>query len=82
MASIFSSWRAWPDAEPSRSTRTRWKRSPGSSRARGFARRVSLPSYGLAEHVLAATFGVRQREPRVDVISAAALSATACRGVC
>ena len=42
----------------------------------GFRASSFLPSYGLAEHVLAATFGVRQREPRVDVISAAALSAT------
>ena len=41
----------------------------------GFRVSSFLPSYGLAEHVLAATFGVRQREPRVDVVSSDALSA-------
>jgi fatty-acyl-CoA synthase len=40
----------------------------------GFRAASFLPSYGLAEHVLAATFGVRGREPRVDVVSADALA--------
>jgi fatty-acyl-CoA synthase len=40
----------------------------------GFRRASFLPSYGLAEHVLAATFGVRDREPRVDVVSTDALA--------
>jgi fatty-acyl-CoA synthase len=41
----------------------------------GFRAASFLPSYGLAEHVLAATFGVRGREPRVDVVCADALAA-------
>jgi fatty-acyl-CoA synthase len=40
----------------------------------GFRASSFVPSYGLAEHVLAATFGVREREPRVDLVSAEALS--------
>jgi fatty-acyl-CoA synthase len=40
----------------------------------GFHAESFVPSYGLAEHVLAATFGVRQRAPRIDVVSADALS--------
>jgi fatty-acyl-CoA synthase len=40
----------------------------------GFHAENFLPSYGLAEHVLAATFGVRQRAPRIDLVSADALS--------
>ena len=39
----------------------------------GFRARAA-PSYGLAEHVLAATLGVRGREPRVDVVAPDALS--------
>jgi fatty-acyl-CoA synthase len=40
----------------------------------GFRSESFLPSYGLAEHVLAASVGVRQRAPRVDIVSADALS--------
>ena len=40
----------------------------------GFRAASFLPSYGLAEHVLAATFGVRDRAPRVDIVSARVLS--------
>ena len=40
----------------------------------GFRAESFVPSYGLAEHVLAATFGVRQRPLRIDVVSAEALS--------
>ena len=40
----------------------------------GFRAESFVPSYGLAEHVLAATFGVRQRALRIDVVSADALS--------
>jgi acyl-CoA synthetase (AMP-forming)/AMP-acid ligase II len=40
----------------------------------GFRVESFVPSYGLAEHVLAATFGVRQRALRIDVVSAEALS--------
>ena len=42
----------------------------------GFRASSFVPSYGLAEHVLAATFGARDREPRVDVVSCEALSGT------
>jgi fatty-acyl-CoA synthase len=38
-------------------------------RAVGFRASSFLPSYGLAEHVLAATFPVRNREPRVEHLS-------------
>ena len=41
----------------------------------GFRASSFLPSYGLAEHVLAATLAARHREPRVDTVSADALSA-------
>jgi fatty-acyl-CoA synthase len=40
----------------------------------GFRASSFLPSYGLAEHVLVATFPVRDRQPRVDYISADQLS--------
>lgn len=40
----------------------------------GFRETSFLPSYGLAEHVLAATFAPRGRRPRVDVVSAEALA--------
>jgi fatty-acyl-CoA synthase len=40
----------------------------------GFRGARFVPSYGLAEHVLAATLGARNREPRVDVVSSDALS--------
>ena len=40
----------------------------------GFRADSFMPSYGLAEHVLAATFGARQRAPRIDVVSSDALS--------
>jgi fatty-acyl-CoA synthase len=40
----------------------------------GFCARSFLPSYGLAEHVLVASFPVRDRQPRVDYISADQLS--------
>jgi len=40
----------------------------------GFRPESFLPSYGLAEHVLAASVSVRQRAPRVDFVSADALS--------
>jgi fatty-acyl-CoA synthase len=40
----------------------------------GFRAESFVPSYGLAEHVLAATFGLRQRALRIDVVSAEALS--------
>jgi fatty-acyl-CoA synthase len=40
----------------------------------GFRAESFVPSYGLAEHVLAATFGIRQRALRVDLVSAEALS--------
>jgi fatty-acyl-CoA synthase len=40
----------------------------------GFRASCFVPSYGLAEHVLAATIGVREQEPRVDVVSAESLS--------
>ena len=36
----------------------------------GFRAASFLPSYGLAEHVLAATLAARDREPRVDTVSA------------
>ena len=36
----------------------------------GFRAASFLPSYGLAEHVLAATLADRDREPRVDTVSA------------
>jgi fatty-acyl-CoA synthase len=39
----------------------------------GFRRTSLLPSYGLAEHVLAATFSPRGRGPRSDVVSELAL---------
>jgi fatty-acyl-CoA synthase len=42
----------------------------------GFRAASFVPSYGLAEHVLAATLGVREREPRVDVVSSEALAGT------
>ncbi len=41
----------------------------------GFRAASFLPSYGLAEHVLAATLADRDREPRVDTVSADGLSA-------
>jgi fatty-acyl-CoA synthase len=70
----LSSWRvAGCGAEPvSADTLAAFagKFSPVGFRAASF-----LPSYGLAEHVLAATLSVRDREPRVDVVSADALSA-------
>jgi fatty-acyl-CoA synthase len=40
----------------------------------GFRHTSFLPCYGLAEHVLAATFPPRGRQPRIDVLSAAALT--------
>ena len=40
----------------------------------GFRASSFVPSYGLAEHVLAATLGVRGREPRVDIVAPDALS--------
>ena len=40
----------------------------------GFRAESFVPSYGLAEHVLAVTFGIRQRALRVDLVSADALS--------
>ena len=66
-------WRvAGCGAEPINAPRC--TRSPTSSPASDFAPSSFLPSYGLAEHVLAASVGVRQREPRVDVVSGEALS--------
>ena len=41
----------------------------------GFRASSFLPSYGLAEHVLAATFPVRDREPRIDWVSVETLTA-------
>jgi fatty-acyl-CoA synthase len=40
----------------------------------GFRETSFLPSYGLAEHVLAATFPPRGRVPRVETVSASALT--------
>jgi acyl-CoA synthetase (AMP-forming)/AMP-acid ligase II len=40
----------------------------------GFRASSFVPSYGLAEHVLAATFGVRGAEPRVDAVASDVLS--------
>src|SRR6185312_11398985 len=40
----------------------------------GFRATCFLPSYGLAEHVLAATFPPRGRAPRVEAIDAADLT--------
>ena len=54
---------ASPAAAPSRFTRRPSRRSPRSSRPSGSARPAFLPSYGLAEHVLAATFAPRGRGP-------------------
>jgi fatty-acyl-CoA synthase len=42
--------------------------------AAGFRETSFLPSYGLAEHVLAATFPPRGRRPRVEELSARALT--------
>ena len=51
----------------------RWPLLRRSSAQPDFVPRAA-PSYGLAEHVLAATLGVRGREPRVDVVASDALS--------
>jgi fatty-acyl-CoA synthase len=42
--------------------------------AAGFRDTSFLPSYGLAEHVLAATFAPRGRRPRIDQVSAEAVT--------
>ena len=62
-ASRIATWRAWicragasPAAARSRFTRQRSRRSPTSFASVGFRETSFLPSYGLAEHVLAATF--------------------------
>ena len=69
----LSSWRvAGCGAEPiNAQTLTAFAEKFGPA---GFRASCFVPSYGLAEHVLAATIGVREREPRVDVVSAEALS--------
>jgi fatty-acyl-CoA synthase len=69
----LSSWRvAGCGAEPiNAQTLTAFAEKFGPA---GFRASCFVPSYGLAEHVLAATIGSREREPRVDVVSAEALS--------
>ena len=65
----LSSWRvAGCGAEPiNAQTLTAFEEKFGPC---GFRASCFVPSYGLGEHVLAATIGVRQQEPRVDVVSA------------
>jgi fatty-acyl-CoA synthase len=64
----LSRWRvAGCGAEPV-NARTLAAFSEQFSRA-GFRAASFVPSYGLAEHVLAATLGSRDREPRIDAVS-------------